>query len=200
MSVSYDDRFDMMSDLIASAFACDVTRVVTLTLGELATADFGYDYLSDNVHKGLAHGIYDNEEKHQAMSAYLSYHSEQVARLVDLLSSIPDSDGQSVMDNTLIVWGSELADGWHGYQHYCPLFIGGSWAFQTGRYHYMPHDTPIQLRTASGMTDISGKPHQSMLVSIAQAFGLSDDFIGLKRVQSQSGFSVDCSGPLSILT
>ena len=122
-----------------------------------------------------------------------------MARLVDLLSTTPDVDGTSIMDNTLIVWGSELADGWHGYQHYSPLLIGWSWAFPTGLYHYMPHDTPIQLRTASGMTETSGLPHQKLLVSIAQAFGLTDDSIGIKHIQSQSGKLVDCSGPLSCL-
>ncbi|MBT6488506.1 MAG: DUF1552 domain-containing protein, partial [Deltaproteobacteria bacterium] len=197
---NYDERFDQMSELIGAAFACDVTRVVSLSLGEMPTANFGYGDVTDDVHKGLAHDIYTSPMKHQAMTDYLRMHTEQVARLVDLLSSIPDTDGQSLMDNTLIVWGSELADGWHGYQHYCPVLIGGSWHFQTGNYHYMPHETPIEIRTINGMTQVSGMPHQHMLVSVAQAMGLSDDHIGIKRIQSQNGTSVDCSGPLSVLT
>ncbi|MBT6433420.1 MAG: hypothetical protein HOK28_10035, partial [Deltaproteobacteria bacterium] len=81
-----------------------------------------------------------------------------------------------------------------------PVLIGGSWHFQTGNYHYMPHETPIEIRTINGMTQVSGMPHQHMLVSVAQAMGLSDDHIGIKRIQSQNGTSVDCSGPLSVLT
>ena len=131
-AANYEERFDQMSELIGTAFACDVTRVVSLSLGEIPTADFGYGDVTDDVHKGLAHDVFTNAMKHQAMTDYLKMHTRQVARLVDLLSSLPDTDGRSIMDNTLIVWGSELADGWHGYQHYCPVIIGGSWHFQTG--------------------------------------------------------------------
>jgi hypothetical protein len=193
---SYDTRFDTMSELIAAAFACDVTRVASFSLGEMPTANFGADHITDDVHKGLAHEIYNNAAKHQAMTDYLAMHGQQVARLVDLLSSLPDTDGQSIMDNTLIVWGSELADGWHGYQHYCPMLIGGSWHFNTGQYHYWPHETPIELRTSDGMTQVSGLPHQHMLVSVAQAMGLQEEHIGTHLIQSQNGTMVDCSGPL----
>ena len=123
---SYGESFDAFAELIGAAFTCDVTRVISLSLGEMPTADFGWDHFTDDVHKGLAHGIYDDPEKLQAMTDYLSLHAAQVARLVALLESLPDIDGRSVMDNTLIVWGSELADGWHGYRHYNPVLIGGS--------------------------------------------------------------------------
>ena len=122
---SYGDNFDVFSDLIAAAFSCDITRVVSLSLGEMPTADFGWDHFTDDIHKGIAHGVYDSEDKHQAMTDYLTLHAEQVARLVSTLEATPDTDGRSVMDNTLIVWGSELANGWHGYQHHCPMIIGG---------------------------------------------------------------------------
>ena len=134
------------------------------------------------------------------MTNYLAMHGSQVARLVDLLASLPDTDGQSIMDNTLIVWGSELADGWHGYQHYCPMLIGGSWYFRTGQYHYWPHALPIELRTPAGMTEVSGLPHQHLLVSVAHAMGLTDNHIGTYLIQSQNGTMIDCAGPLPYLT
>lgn len=199
-TASYDTRFDAMSELIATAFACDVTRVVSLSLGEMPTANFGADGITDDVHKGLAHEIYNNPSKHQAMTDYLAMHGTQVARLVDLLASLPDTDGRSIMDNTLIIWGSELADGWHGYQHYCPMLIGGSWYFNPGQYHYWPHSLPIELRTPAGMTEVSGLPHQHLLVSVAHAMGMTDNHIGTYLIQSQNGTMIDCAGPLPYLT
>ena len=162
-------------------------------------------HITDNVHKGLAHGIYDNTDKHKAMTDYLTMHASQVARLVSVLESLPDVDGNSVMDNTLIVWGSELADGWHGYQHYCPVIIGGSWHFNTGRYMYWPHDVPVRMLVPAGNSDdgysqFSGKPHQQLLVSVAQAMGVDINHVGIKHVQGQTGHWVDCSGPLPDLT
>jgi hypothetical protein len=201
---TYDARFDAFSELIGAAFSCDITRVVSLSMGEMPTADFGWDHLTDDVHKGLAHEIYNNADKHQAMTDYIARHAGQVARLVSLLSSLPDVDGQSVMDNTLIVWGSELADGWHGYWHYCPVIIGGGWHFRTGRYLYQPHETPIEVLvpagvSAEGYVPLSGKPHQHLLVSAAQAMGLTVEQVGIDHVQSQSGHKVDCTGGLSAL-
>jgi hypothetical protein len=197
---NYDSRFDVFSDLVTSAFACDVTRVATLSLGEMPTANFGADSITDDVHKGLAHEIYNNAAKHQAMADYLTMHMTQLARLVDKLSAMPDVDGKTVMDNTVIVSGSELANGWHGYQHYCPLIIGGEWHFRSGRYMHWPHETPSRILAPEGFTSVSGKPHQHLLVSVAQAMGLSVDHIGLERVQSQDGNKIDLSGPLPDLT
>jgi len=202
---SYSERFDGFAELIAAAFSCDITRVVSLSLGEMPTADFGWDHLTDDIHKGIAHGMYDDEDKHQAMTDYLTLHAEQVARLVSLLESMPDTDGRSVMDNTLIVWGSELANGWHGYQHYCPVIIGGEWHFRTGRYKYWPHETPAGILVPasvdpSGYSAAAGLPHQHLLVSVGQAMGLSGDTFGLSHVQGQNGEYIDCSGPLPDLT
>lgn len=199
--LSYDANFDAFAELIAAGFACDITRVASLSLGEMPTADFGADHITDDVHKGIAHLIYDNPTLHQAMVDYLTVHAGQVARLVDLLEATPDVDGRSVMDNTLILWSSELGDGWHGYQHWCPVILGGSWHFRTGRYVYMPHETPIQLLVPpsidpSGYVTTSGRPHQHILVSVAQAMGMDVDQIGIDAVQGQTGEWVDCRGPL----
>ncbi|MEO2194941.1 MAG: DUF1552 domain-containing protein [bacterium] len=201
----YDMRFDAFSDIIAAAFSCDITRVVSLSLGEMPTAEFGAAAISDKVHKGIAHYIYDDPAKHAAMTDYVQYHASQVARLVSTLEAMPDVGGGSMMDNTLIVWGSELGDGWHGYSHYCPVLIGGSWAFNTGRYIHWPHETPAEMRVPSqiltgGNTRVSGIPHQHLLVSVARAMGLDVDHIGLEHVRGQRGDFIDVSGPLAGLT
>ncbi|MEE2792245.1 MAG: DUF1552 domain-containing protein [Acidobacteriota bacterium] len=201
----YNQCFDAFTDIIAAAFSCDITRVVSLSLGEMPTAEFGAADISDKVHKGIAHYIYDDVEKYAAMTDYIEHHARQVARLVSTLAAIPDAGGGSVMDNTLIVWGSELGDGWHGYRHYCPVLIGGSWAFKTGRYLYWPHTTPAEMRVppqvlASGSTRVSGIPHQRLLVSVAGAMGLDVDHVGLTYVRGQRGDFIDLSGPLEGLT
>lgn len=202
---TFDSRFDAMAELIATAFACDVTRVATLSLGEMRTSDFGWDHVTDNVHKGLAHGIFESKLKHEAMTDYVTRHGEQVARLVKRLEAIPDASGGSVMDNTLIVWGSELANGWHGYREYCPMIIGGQWHFKTGRYVHKPHDTPVEMLVPeqvakSGWSELSGLPHQHLLVSAAQAMGLDIDHVGLRHTQGQRGDKVNLRGPIDGLT
>jgi hypothetical protein len=205
VATSYDARFDTMADLIGAAFSCDVTRVATLSMGEMQTSEFGAESISDNVHKGIAHNIYDSAAKHAAMTDYIHRHAGQVARLVQVLSDIPDPQGGSIMDHTLIAWGSELADPWHGYRHYCPVLIGGDWHFKPGRYVYQPQQTPIEMLvpatfSATGYSEFSGMPHQHYLVSVAQAMGLDVDHVGSESVQGQRGDRVVLRGPMPGLT
>ncbi len=200
----FDQAFDALSDLIAGVLSCDVTRVVTLSLGDLQTEEFGWDGYTDDVHVGIAHQMYANPECEEALTDYVTVHARQIARLVSVLESTPDVDGRSVMDNTLIVWGSELGDGWHGYRHYCPVLIGGDWHFETGRYHFAPHETPIDLLvpeivSSTGYIGVSGTPHQHLLVSIAQAMGLDIDAVGLTSLASTRGGHIDLTGPLPFL-
>jgi len=200
----YDQRFDAFSDIIATSFSCDITRVISLSLGEMPTQEFGAESISDKVHKGIAHYIHDDPEKHSAMSTYVHHHARQISRLISTLESVPESSGGSLMDNTLIVWGSELGDGWHGYNHYCPVLIGGEWAFSAGRYLYWPHTTPAEMRVPTqllpnGTTTFSGIPHQHLLVSIARAMAVELDHVGLKYIRGQRGNVIDLTGPMKEL-
>ena len=127
----YDRRFDAFADIIAAAFSCDITRVVSLSLGEMPTAEFGAAAISDKVHKGIAHFIYDDAKKHAAMTDYVEYHAGQVARLVSTLEAIPGrrrwfADGQhshrvGVRARRRVAWLPELLPRAHwwlvGLQH-----------------------------------------------------------------------------------
>jgi hypothetical protein len=47
---------------------------------------------------------------------------------------------------------------------------------------------------------MSGRPHQHLLVSVAQAMGVDVDHFGIHLAMGQRGDHVDCSGPLEELT
>jgi hypothetical protein len=195
-SAGYDALWDAMSELVASAFACDLTRVATLSLGDLPSSEFGWgDYLSGDAHNDFAHRLYEDDQAALAMADYNRHHAQQIARLVALLESIPEGDG-SLMDHTLIVWGNELADGWHGYERLPAVVIGGEWAFRTGRYlRWSYESTPVPLVAGTGTTSGAGLPHQQLLVSAARAMGLDVDHVGQASANHQ-GRDVDLSGEL----
>lgn len=197
-SASYDDTFDAMCELVAAAFACDLTRVATLSLGDLPSRDFGWgDYLSGDAHNDFAHRLYVDPLASQAMGDYVAHHARQFARLVELLASIEEPDGSTLLDNTLVVWGNELGDGWHGYMRYGMVTAGGGWAWETGRVLHEPYGvTPIAMVTPDGAEPVCGTPHQHALVSIARAMGLSVDHIGLTDVRNKAGQYIDLTGGL----
>ncbi|MEN0064184.1 MAG: DUF1552 domain-containing protein [Myxococcota bacterium] len=195
----YNATFDAFSEIVAAAFSCDLTRVATISLGDLPSRDFGWgDYLSGDAHNDLAHRIYDDPRAALGMSDYTAHHAAQMARLVRTLEAIPD-EGGSLLDHTLIVWGSELADGWHSLEKYCVTSFGGSWAWPVGRYFHWPwQTTPIRMEAYGGQVN-AGLPHQHLLVSIAQAMGLDVDQVGLGDIRNREGTFVDLKGPLKLV-
>ncbi len=195
----YNALFDAFAELVGAAFACDLVRVVTVSLGDLPSRDFGWGhYLSGDAHNDFAHRIYEDPLAAEAMSDYSAHHAAQVARLVSVLEAIPE-DGGSLMDNTLIVWGSELADGWHTFEKYCVSLLGGSWAWETGRYHHWPWDTtPVPMVAYSGPTRGAGRPHQQLLTEVARAMGVEVDHVGLDQVTTPDGHRVDLTGGLGL--
>ena len=197
---NYTTDFETMVTLIQSALSCDLTRVITVSMGDLPAADFGWaGYMSGDVHFDFAHRIYGDPDAMQAMIDYGTLHARQFAHLLDMLSSTPDVDGRSLLDNTLVVWGNELGDGWHSYHRWCALMAGGSWYFDTGRYQHWPTGaTPVSMLAPGGSAD-SGVPHHHLLVSIARAMGLDVDAIGLREIRSVAGERVDLTGELSEL-
>jgi len=198
---NYDASFKAHADLVASAFSCDMTRVVSMSLGDVPSEAFGWGwYLSGDAHNDFAHRLYEDQQAAEAMTDYHAFHSAQMAYLIGLLESIPDTDGGSLMDNTLIVWGGELADGWHGYERYFAMTAGGSWYFKPGRYLHWPQQTPIGVLNPAGTTSVSGKPHQHLLTSVARAMGLDVDYVGIPEVQNLDGERINLSGELPDLT
>ena len=196
----YNAEFEVMVELVRVALSCDLTRVVSLSMGDIPARDFGWEsYLSGDVHFDFAHRIHEDPDARQAMIDYNRFHAAQLAHLLDALASTPDVDGRSLLDNTLVVWGNELGDGWHSYHRYCPVLAGGGWHFQTGRYHHWPvGGTPMPMLQPSGLVD-SGLPHHHLLVSIAQAMGLERDHIGLSEARTPAGERLQFTGPIAAL-
>lgn len=197
-SAGYQELFLSMAELIASAFSCDLTRVATISLGDLPASDFGWGNQSGDVHNDFAHQIYVNEQAAAAMTDYQRYHASQVAALISLLESIPDSDGRSLMDNTLIVWSCEMADGWHGYEKHFAATFGGDWYFRPGQYLHWPYETSsdFSVATPAGMSSGAGMPHQHLLVSVARAMGLDTDVVGMAELANRSGQLYSLAGEL----
>ena len=102
------------------------------------------------------------------------------------------------MDNTLIVWGSEMGDGWHDYDRYCCLTVGGSWYFRPGRYLHYPDTTDISIYSGSTGREqtSSGMPYQHRLVSATNAMGLVTDSIGDTEITNTAGTRISLTGEL----
>lgn len=162
-------------DLMVMAMACDLTRVATLQISN-AKNHIRYPWLNSlGDGHGLSHAGPSNTSAIDEWVARDTWHASQLAYLCDALSNIKEGEG-TMLDNTLILWCSEIARGnTHSHKDMPFLMMGSNGGyFKTGRY--------LQYQNAS---------HTDLLISILQSFGMDVSSFGDPRFSN---------GPLSGLT
>jgi hypothetical protein len=129
------DHMRLMLDLIVLAFQMDKTRIATCMLNnDLSQMNFGFlPSVQGALHLDLTHN--GREPEREAM--YLKtnqYHVEQFAYLIQRLKDI-DEGGSSLLDNSLLMFCSNLFDGDRHQADEMPILLAGhgGGTLQTGR-------------------------------------------------------------------
>lgn len=181
----YAYKRDSFVDLVASAFACRVSRVATV-FGWIPPMDMiagQGDYHHDYAHQSAWDAP---QEKIQVVTNAERVLSETVAAFAARLQQIPEGNG-TVYDNTIIVWVSELADGGHGHNQWPVVILGGCGGkFKGGRYLRFPETVPHPVTEGWNPGGFVGQPHQPLLTSLCQAMGMEVDSTGLKSVSCRA--------------
>lgn len=156
----------LQMDLLAMAFACDLTRVGSL-MWTRSTSEVVFNWLGDDIREGhhpLAHKGDEDRVKVEQNTRINAWYSEQLAYLVDALKAIPEGDG-TVFDNTVILWTNEQSKGNNHSRMDMPYVLLGSGGghFDTGRY----------LTTRDDRV-----PHNHLMVSLLHAFDIDADHFG----------------------
>ena len=153
--------FDRMMELMAATLACDLTRVASMQY-RVGENDGGYLYdwlgISAQEHHLLSHEGDTNATARANLTKIYAWYAERFAYFLDLLDKIPEGNG-SLLDNSLVVWGSEIGKGnTHSFEK-IPFVLAGGAANQlrTGRY----------LR-------FNNVEHNRLLVSICRMMGVTD--------------------------
>ena len=132
-----------MFDLQVVAFQTDLTRITTFMLGREGSNRTYREIGVPGAHHGLSH--HRGDEKKIADIAQINrYHMEQFAYFIDRLGSTPDGEG-SLLDHSVVVYGSGLADGNRHSHHDLPVLVAGrgSGKFHPGRHIRYPQGTPM---------------------------------------------------------
>src|SRR4051812_38599188 len=119
------DHMRLMLDLIVLAFQMDKTRVVTLMLNnDLSQMNFGFlEGVQGSLHLDLTH----NGRAAATEAMYLKtnqFHMAQFAYLVEKMKSI-DEGGSTLLDNSMLLGGSNLFDGDAHSAEQMPLVLAG---------------------------------------------------------------------------
>jgi hypothetical protein len=151
---------DAQIELIAASFACDLTRVASFQYSHGETDGEGYPWLGiQDGHHNLTHAADSDTAAWDKVAQIRVWYAEKFAQLLDRLDAIEEGDG-TLLDNCLVVWGSELGIGnTHSFKSTPFVVAGGaSGAMQMGR--YLEFDEAVD--------------HNRLLVSMCRAMGLDD--------------------------
>ena len=139
----YQEHLRLMMDLMVLAFQADVTRVTTFVLAnEGSNRPYPFVDVPDG-HHYLSHHSGD-EEKIEKIKRIDVFHSEQLAYFLEKLAATAEGDG-SLLDHSMILYGSGNADGNRHSHHDLPIILagGGCGTLKTGRHIRYPKETPL---------------------------------------------------------
>lgn len=146
----------VMLDMMVLAFQTDSTRVATMLLGHDGDNRSLPEIGISEGHHDLSHH-FNSEEKIQKLMEIDLWYATQFAKFLQKLQATKDVDGQSLLHNSMILFGAGNADSNRHTHTNLPLILagGGGGALTTGR--YVQHGS---------------KPMTNLLLSLADKMGV----------------------------
>jgi hypothetical protein len=139
----YGEHIRLMGDLLVLAFQADLTRVATFMFAnEGSNRSYKHIDVPEGHHDLSHHG---NEKwKQEKVEKINRFHMEQFAYIVKKMKAIREGAG-SLLDNSMIVYGSGISDGNRHNHDELPVLIAGKGGgtLKTGRHVRYPKNTPL---------------------------------------------------------
>jgi hypothetical protein len=140
--VLYKDYVNLMFDLQLIAFQTDMTRVITMMMGREGSMRTYPEIGVPDPHHPLTHHR-GNPEWIERVTKVNTMHVELFAGFIDKLKTTPDGDG-SLLDHSMIVYGSGLSDGnRHAHDDLPVLIVGRGGNLRMGNHVVYPKGTPM---------------------------------------------------------
>jgi hypothetical protein len=163
-------------DILVAALACDLTRVASM---QVSFGDndnlFPYAWLGiQEGHHSLTHDDPTSATVNSSLDMIYTWYSQQFLYFLQKLDSVKEGSG-TLLDNTLVVWGSELGT-YHDHMSWpLPMVLAGFSAGKLKTNQYINYGTMFVQ-------------HNRLLVSMCNA-------MGLQNVTTFGGMDIG-SGPL----
>jgi hypothetical protein len=152
---------DAMVSLMAASLSCGLTQFASMQY-RVGENDGGYLYdwlgISSLEHHLMTHEPDSNAASRGDLTKIYTWYAEMFGKFLGKLEATPEGSG-TMLDNSLVVWGSELGKGnSHSFEK-MPFVVAGGAAgkLKTGRY-----------------LQFDGVEHNRLLVSVAQLMGVPE--------------------------
>jgi hypothetical protein len=156
---SFSEHVKLMFDLQALAFASDLTRVFAFKLGR----DNSNRVYPESGSSGAFHPTSHHSGKESKILDFAnmnSYHVSMIPYFLEQLRQIPDDDGATILDNTLLLYGSAMGDSNQHNHKRVPFFIAGRAGGAL--------DGGVHLKAQNGT------PLANVMLSVLRALGCDD--------------------------
>ncbi|MFO0891659.1 MAG: DUF1552 domain-containing protein [Isosphaeraceae bacterium] len=140
----FDEHLRLMCDLMVLAFQTDSTRAASFMVTKEAT-DRNYPWLGfTDGHHELSHHAGD-AEKHRKLREIDRYHISILAYMVEKMMAVEEPDGTTLLDNSMVLYGSGISDGdLHDHVNLPVIVVGkGGGKLRTGQYLRCRKETPM---------------------------------------------------------
>jgi hypothetical protein len=155
---SFSEHMRLMFDLQVLAMESNMTRVMTFKTGRDSDSRvFPESGMPKPFHPSSHHG--NNPERILEYNQICQYRISQVPYFIDKLKNTMEGD-KSLLDKTMVIWGSPMADGNIHNHRRCPLFLVG---------HANGH-----LKGNLHLKAADGTPMANVMLSLMHMLGLED--------------------------
>jgi Protein of unknown function (DUF1552) len=175
----HGDYIALMADLMVLAFQTDTTRVATLAAGSdeasfPGVVTVGYERHCHTLeHQGNAARVEDADPiAREACRQIHAWYTALFARMVARMKAI-DEGGSTLLDNTLLLYTSYMADGGHGRDDY-PVLIAGK--------------AGGTLRTGRHIAYRDKTPTSNLYVEILNRMGVDTDTFGDNKTSKNAAY------------
>ena len=160
---SFDDHINLQMDMVLLAYQGNITRIASMMLAaEVSNQTYNHVGVSDAFHP-LSHHQND-ANKIGRLLLIQEYHSKVFASFVDKLAAMPDGDKGSMLDNSILMYGSNMSNS-NAHDHY-PLpsvIVGkGGGTIRGGQHIVAEERTPVS----------------NLLLTILDRIGLHEESLG----------------------
>jgi hypothetical protein len=155
---SFDEHVKLMFDLQALAFQADVTRVFSFKMGRDASSRV---YPESGIPKGFHPASHHGNKQANIIDFSLinKYHVSLLPYFLQKLESIQEGDA-SLLDKSLIIYGSPMGDANVHNHKRCPLIVMG------GAQGQLPGNRHVRAE--------AGTPMANAMLTVSHALGLTE--------------------------
>ncbi len=156
----YGEHVKLLMDMMVLAFQTDTTRICSFMYAN-AGSNRSYRNLAvpDGHHNISHHG--GSADKQRMISKINQYHMSLANHFLTRLDGIKEGD-RTLLDNSMVVYGSGIADGNSHFHGDLPIamFGSGGGTIKTGRYIQSPDKTPLTNLYCSMLQRVGAKVDQ----------------------------------------